>query len=70
MSILESLDFHANFYYGLICIWDMYVYLSFRQNILDKTYICLGVSIVLMKIKFSCFSCLQRNLLEPHCLVL
>jgi len=26
MSILESLAFHANFYYGLICVWDMYVY--------------------------------------------
>jgi len=27
MSILESLAFHVNFYYGLICVWDMYVYI-------------------------------------------
>jgi len=26
MSILESLAFHANFYYELIYVWDVYVY--------------------------------------------
>jgi len=26
MSILESLAFYAKFYYGLTCVWDMYVY--------------------------------------------